>query len=449
MKTLLATLLVLVMSAACLALVALTHAQLASGSLPLASVVAGSSFLQLMGTYFLGLIAVLVLRYLLLMLLSFIAHLRAKARDWDEAETGDLPQVLPFISIVVPAYNEEQLIQASLRSLLGLDYPSYEIIVVDDGSTDDTHRLALEVAGQSQRVPVHIISKANAGKAAALNTGLMRARGEFILNMDADAKLSPDALHACIRHFRDPKVGAVAGNVKVFNRENMLTWIQALEYVEGLAMARKAQSLLGLVNIIPGPLGVFRKSALLGVGGYDDDTFAEDCDLTLKLLMRGWRVVYEERAHAWVETPSRLLDLLKQRYRWTRGILQAMRKHKHMLWEPKEHPKSCLILWYMLFESILWPISSVVGTIFFAGIGFVYGSVDLFLFWWIQLTLLDLMAAIYCVTVERERPRLVPYAILFRVFFISVVDIAKVLATVEETLGVKMNWGKLQREGKL
>jgi biofilm PGA synthesis N-glycosyltransferase PgaC len=448
-KRLLATLFVLAIAVGCLLLIGLIHAQLASGSLPLASVVAGSSFLQLMGTYFLGFIAILVLRYLLLMLMSFIEHLRAAAKDRDEALRAQVSQELPLVSIVVPAFNEELLIQAALRSLLRLDYPRYEVIVVDDGSTDDTYTLALEVARQSLKVPVQVIRKRNAGKAMALNAGLMRARGDFVLNMDADTKLSADALRVCVRHFRDPRLGAVAGNVKVFNRENTLTWIQALEYVEGLAMARKAQSLLRLVNIIPGPLGMFRKSALTGVGGYDNDTFAEDCDLTLKLLMQGWQVVYEERAQAWVETPSGLLDLLKQRYRWTRGILQAMRKHRHMLWEPEKSPKNCLILWYMLFESILWPISSVLGSIFFASIGLLFGSVSLVLFWWIQLTLLDLMAATYCVTVERERPRLIPYAVLFRVFFISIIDIAKVMATVEETLGVKMNWGKLQREGKL
>ena len=205
---------------------------------------------------------------------------------------------------------------------------------MDDGSTDDTYDKAMAVAAESQRVPVRVLTKRNGGKAEALNTGMAVARGELILNMDGDTKLSRNTLRVCVPYFDNPRVGAVAGNVKVVNRENLWSKIQALEYVEGLAMARKAQSFVRAVNIIPGPLGMFRKSVLREVGGYDHDTFAEDCDLTLKMLMRGWHVVYEHRAVAWVETPTSLLNLFKQRYRWTRGILQATTKHRWALWQP-------------------------------------------------------------------------------------------------------------------
>jgi poly-beta-1,6-N-acetyl-D-glucosamine synthase len=400
--------------------------------------------------YLLFFLFLLVIRYGILVLYSFMDHLESvhKKRDVPTIMYRE-DSSLPMISLVVPAYNEGLVIQAAIRSLLLLDYPNYEIVVIDDGSTDDTYEKAIEVAHEQQDIPVRVITKRNGGKAEALNTGMSVARGEFVLNMDGDSKLSSNTLRACIVHFEDPRIGAVAGNVKVINRENIWTKIQALEYVEGLAMARKAQSFMRAVNIIPGPLGMFRKSVLKEVGGYDHDTFAEDCDLTLKLLMRGWHIAYEPTAIAWVESPSHLLDLLKQRYRWTRGILQATSKHSHALWQPRKAGVNCFILWYMLFEGILWPFSTLLGNIFFAYIGIQYGIASLLFFWWLQLTVLDVVAAAYCVVIEEEEPALIFYAISFRLFYINIIDVSKVFATIEEWRGHTMTWGKLEREGKL
>jgi poly-beta-1,6 N-acetyl-D-glucosamine synthase len=408
---------------------------------------AGHAWMQAVGLYLLVFIGVLFVRYGLLMLYSFLEHLEHLTGQRQHVEPQDA--TFPMVSLVVPAYNEGPVIEAAIASLLVLDYPNYEVLVVDDGSTDDTYDKALAAARRSSVVPVRVITKKNGGKSDALNTGMMNARGEFILNMDGDTKLSPNTLRACIRHFDDPRIGAVAGNVKVFNRENLWTRVQALEYVEGLAMARKAQSYVRSVSIIPGPLGMFRKSVLQEVGGYDHDTYAEDCDLTLKLLMRGWHVAYEPTAVAMVETPSRLLDLLKQRYRWTRGILQAIRKHRWALWQPRRAGINCFILWYMLFEGVVWPISTVLGSVFFVYLGLSHGLVSLLFFWWLQLTVLDLISAAYCVVVEEEEAGLIWCSLAFRTFYITIIDVSKVFATLEEWRGTTMGWGKLQREGKL
>ena len=419
---------------------------------------AKGSFALLMESYLLSAISIylliflvlLVTRYSAMVLYSFMDHLEGLyKKDDSSANQRRDDSSLPLISLVVPAYNEGLVIKAAIRSLLLLDYPHYEIIVIDDGSTDDTYEKALEVAREDHLIPIRVITKRNGGKAEALNTGMTAARGEFILNMDGDSKLSSNTLRACIRHFDNPKIGAVAGNVKVINRENIWTNIQALEYVEGLAMARKAQSFMRIVNIIPGPLGMFRKTVLQQVGGYDHDTFAEDCDLTLKMLMRGWQIAYEPTAIAWVETPSRLLDLLKQRYRWTRGILQATSKHSASLWQPRKAGVNCFILWYMLFEGIMWPFSTLLGNIFFAYVGLQYGLSTLLFYWWLQLTMLDVIAAAYCVVIEEEAPSLILYAVLFRLFYINIIDVSKVFATIEEWRGHSMTWGKLDREGKL
>ena len=403
------------------------------------------------GAYLLFFLSLLILRYLGLILFSFLEHIEyVLVTDPTFTENYQRDDTLPLITLVVPAYNEGLVIQPAMRNLLTLEYPSYEVIVVDDGSSDDTYSLASQVSRESSKVPVRVVTKVNGGKADALNTGIALARGEFVMCMDGDTKLSRNALRAMIRHFDDPRVGGVAGNVRILNRENFLTKTQALEYIEGLAMVRKAQSFVRTVNIIPGPCAMFRKSVVRGLGGYDLDTFAEDCDMTLKLVVAGWHIAYEPLAVAWVETPSRMLDLLKQRYRWTRGILQAMRKHRYVFKHPlKSGFLTSMTLWYMFFEGILWPISNILGSVFFAYVGLKYGVVSFVVFWWLQLTLLDVIAASYCVIIEKEDPRLILYAPLFRMYYMSIIDVAKVIATIEEIKGTRMTWGKLEREGKL
>lgn len=412
------------------------------------AVILESTVLRIVAIYLLFILLVLIARYSITILLSYLEHINVVSHG-DPSKSESNERSLPMISLVVPAYNEGVLIEAALKALLNLDYPNYEIIVVDDGSSDDTYYKALRIAETSADVAVRVLTQPNGGKAQALNKGISMARGEFVLCMDGDSKLSSNTLRVCIRHFADARVGAVAGNVKVINRNNMWSKIQALEYIEGLAMARKAQSFAHVVNIIPGPLGMFRKEVLREVGGYDHHTFAEDCDLTLKLLMHGWHIVYEPAAVAWVETPSSLLNLLKQRYRWTRGILQATSKHGWALWSPRKAGVNFWILWYMLFEGVVWPFSNVLSNLFFVYVSFEYGLITLLFFWWLQLTLLDLIAASYCVVIEKEDPKIIPYAVLFRLLYINIIDVAKVLATIEEWRGTAMTWGKLEREGHL
>jgi cellulose synthase/poly-beta-1,6-N-acetylglucosamine synthase-like glycosyltransferase len=160
-----------------------------------------------------------------------------------------------FVSIIVPAFNESKVLRQSLQSLLDLNYINYEIIIVNDGSTDETKKIAESFVGYHQgkygEIKISLINKENGGKSTALNTGIKYSNAEFVLCMDGDSQLSPDSLKRAVRHFKDPKIGAVAGNVKVLNRKRFLTDLQALEYIEGLNMARSAQSFIRAVNIIP------------------------------------------------------------------------------------------------------------------------------------------------------------------------------------------------------
>jgi len=398
------------------------------------------TFVQVSFLVLFAFLVLLICRYLGLLWFSYLNHL-----DDDEP----LERGFPLVTILVPCYNEGAVVQGSIRSLLKLDYPRYEVLVIDDGSSDDTSEKARVYEGDHGHAQVRVLRKKNGGKSRALNHGIAHARGEFILCMDGDSALHPQTLRLAVRHMGDPRVGAVAGSVKVVNRTNVLSTLQALEYVEGLNMVRSAQGFFRLVNIIPGPIGLFRKTAMEGVGGYDHDTFAEDCDLTLKLLVNGWQVKYEPGAIAYTEAPEKLLDLLKQRYRWTRGILQAISKHKAKLWQPYKGIGITFTLWYMIFEGILWPSMNVFAHVLFVFVAARYGTAVPLVLWFAQLTVLDLAAALYCVAVEEERIALVPYAIFYRAFFALTIDVAKLLATIEELLNLRMEWGKLDRIGRI
>jgi cellulose synthase/poly-beta-1,6-N-acetylglucosamine synthase-like glycosyltransferase len=357
----------------------------------------------------------------------------------------------PFVSIIVPVFNEGKIITRSVQSLLKLDYSNYEIIIVNDGSTDDTKEIVESLVGFKEgvhnKIKISLINKPNGGKSSALNLGIKVSKAEFVLCMDGDSLLTPSSLKVAVRHFVNPEIGAVAGNVKVLNRGKFFTDLQALEYLEGLNMARSAQSSIKLVNIIPGPIGLFRKKAVESAGFYTSDTFAEDADLTLRILSDGWKIYYEPNSILFTEAPVKLQQLLKQRYRWTRGILQSIRKHKKLMINPTINFSDTFILWSMFYEALIWPPMNLAAHLFFIIAALVFGFTTLIFYWWAGLALLDIVAALYCVAAEKEEFRLIGYAIFYRMIFILIIDICKTMSTVEEFLGIKMTWAKLERLG--
>ncbi len=387
---------------------------------------------------------VLLFRYFAILLLAYLYINQY-------TYTAPLGGYFPFVSILVPVYNEEKVVADSIKSLLDLNYPNYEIIVINDGSSDKTKQVAETLVGYQKGkfsdVKVSLINKPNGGKAKALNAGIRLSKAEIILCMDGDSQLSPDSVKLAVRHFANREIGAVAGNVKVLNRGKLFTDLQALEYIEGLNMARSAQSFVRLVNIIPGPIGFFRKKAIEEAGFYSSDTFAEDADLTLKILANGWKIYYEPNSISFTEAPTKLQQLLKQRYRWTRGILQSIRKHKKLMVNPSINFGDTFILWTMFYEALIWPAMNIAANIFFIIAALAFGFSSLIFFWWAGLALLDLVTALYCVAVEKEEFRLVGYSIIYRMFFILIIDICKAMSTIEEFLGIRMTWGKLERVG--
>jgi biofilm PGA synthesis N-glycosyltransferase PgaC len=394
-------------------------------------------------TVLLGFLGLLVLRCLLLTTISLVENIRHAA---EPAIAADYPS----FSVIVPACNEGPVIESSIAAAMSLNYPNFEVIVVDDGSTDDTYEKAAALSSRYGAHRLRVFRKANSGKGSALNAGIRYARGELILCTDADSRLDRDVLRRAASHFADPSISAVAGNVKVANRLNTLTRLQALEYIQGLNLVRMAQSAFRKVTVIPGPVGMFRKSVLDAVGGYATNTFAEDCDITLQIMLHGGRIKYDMDVIAWTEAPETASTLIRQRYRWSRGIMQAILKHKRWLSRPFSGFGTWLSLWLFVIESIAIPMMNLAGLAFFLFTTLSGGGMSsLVVLWWAQLTVIDAAIAAYCLAAEGEDLRLMLQVVVFRVFFVPFVDVVRALAWVDELFSVPMSWLRQERVGRI
>ena len=257
-----------------------------------------------------------------------VAFARRRERS---AETGEgAPPAMPpgpplFVSVVIPAHREGDTIGRTLDALLAVDYPAYEVIVVNDGSTDDT---ADVVRRYLDTGVVRLLDKTvNEGKAMGLNDAMPLCRGEIVVVLDADIVVTPGVLHALVPHFASPRVGAVTGNPRVANRGTLLRNLQTLEFASIVSVQRRAQRIWGRVLTVSGAIAAFRKTALIDAGLFSPDMATEDIDMTWKLQRRFWDVRYEASAVVWMEVPPTLGELWKQRRRWARGLAQVLKKH--------------------------------------------------------------------------------------------------------------------------
>jgi cellulose synthase/poly-beta-1,6-N-acetylglucosamine synthase-like glycosyltransferase/peptidoglycan/xylan/chitin deacetylase (PgdA/CDA1 family) len=263
-------------------------------------------------------------RLLLVGALAIFDRLRGKRRD-----KRTHPEFTPPVAIIIPAYNEEKVIERTVRAALMSHYPKFRVIVIDDGSSDKTYEIATNAFQHEIATgKVVVLTKQNSGKAEALNYALRFVTEEIFIGIDADTVIAREAVSRLVPHFLDSRIGAVAGNAKVGNRVNLWTRWQALEYITSQNFERRALNALGAVSVVPGAIGAWRTSAVRDSGGYHLDTVAEDGDLTMALLEKGYRVVYEDRAIAWTEAPVTANGLMRQRFRWSFGIMQAVWKHR-------------------------------------------------------------------------------------------------------------------------
>ncbi len=363
----------------------------------------------------------------------------------------------PTVTVLIPCFNEEKVIGASVARVLESHWPSLDVIVLDDGSSDGTAEVVRRLYADEPRV--RLMSFANGGKALALNRGLALAAGDIVVALDADTLFAPSTIAQLARWFADPRVGAVAGNALVGNRDKLLTRWQGLEYITAQNLERRALAALGAVTVVPGAVGAWRKTALIALGGYPADTLAEDQDLTLAVQRAGWRVEFDPEARAYTEAPETVADLLKQRFRWSYGTLQCLWKHRAGLFDPR-HPVLGFValpqIW--LFQILLtvvaplvdlalvWSLGSALLGVLFHPIQ--WSSDDLVrpLLYWAAFIFLDLSSGALGMALEGRAPWRDLVWLPAQRFGYRQIMYYVVLKSIQSAVqGAKVGWGKLER----
>ncbi len=347
------------------------------------------------------------------------------------------------VSVIVPAFNESANIAATVRSLVACEYPWVEVIVVDDGSTDGT----AEIVARLRLPGVHVIRQENAGKPAALNTGIRYARGDILVLVDGDTVFERDALAELVQPLLDPAVGAVSGNTKVANRGGLLGRWQHLEYVMGFNLDRRMFDLARAMPTVPGAIGAFRRAAVQDVGGVSAQTLAEDTDLTMAVIRAGWRVVYNPDAIAWTEAPSALRQLWRQRYRWCYGTMQAMWKHRGALVRRGAAGRlGRRGLGYLLMFQVLLPLTAPMVDVYG-----VYGLLFLppvkVAAVWCGFVGVQVLAAGYALRLDRESYGPLWSLPLQQLVYRQLMYLVVVQSTVMALLGGRLRWHRLVRTG--
>jgi peptidoglycan-N-acetylglucosamine deacetylase len=365
-------------------------------------------------------------------------------------------------AVIIPAYNESKVIVKSVTALLGSPLTNFKIFVVDDGSSDDTvDRLRTAFTGNDR---VRVLQKTNGGKSAALNHGLRRTRAEVIVTLDADTVVDIEALPWLVRHFSDPRIGAVAGAALVGNAVNSITRFQSLEYVTSQNLDRRALELANGIQVVPGAIGAWRHSALQEVGCFTSDTLAEDADATVRLERAEWRVLYEPRAMAYTEAPETIRTFMQQRFRWMFGTLQTAFKHRSAyLQSGSPGVKFCTIPNIFIFQFLFALISPVMDLLLLFGVAswFLFFQMhpgigvpqDLWLFvgYWGGFQMLELCAAALAFKLDARDNwwRLLPLVIVQRFCYRQLLYWVAIRSSAAAIKGRFVGWGKLQRTGKV
>jgi cellulose synthase/poly-beta-1,6-N-acetylglucosamine synthase-like glycosyltransferase/peptidoglycan/xylan/chitin deacetylase (PgdA/CDA1 family) len=384
-------------------------------------------------------IGVLVAARALLLVVLAVHHTRATRR-----RPAPAVDALPPVAVVVPAYNEAVGIERAVRSLAESDYPDFEIVVVDDGSTDGTAAIVQGLALDR----VHLVRQDNAGKAAALNTGIGLTQADVVVMVDGDTLFERQTLRRLVEPLADPDVGAVSGNTKVGNRRSLIGRWQHIEYVVGFNLDRRMYDVLQCTPTVPGAIGAFRREVLDQVGGVPGDTLAEDTDLTLAVGRTGRRVVYAEEARAWTEAPSTLGGLWRQRYRWSFGTMQAVWKHRSAVLsrDRRERGIGRRALPYMFLFQILLPIAAPLIDLF-ALYGAIFTDPVRVLAAWGAFNLIQLGVAVFGFRLDREPLRPLWALPLQQFVYRQLMYLVIIESSVSALKGARAGWRHLPRTG--
>ncbi|WCT12792.1 glycosyltransferase [Mucilaginibacter jinjuensis] len=354
--------------------------------------------------------------------------------------------VLHPVSIIVPAYNEEVTAIKTIESLLKLEYPLLEIIFVDDGSKDAT--FAVVDAAYGNHPLVKVLTKPNGGKASALNFGIERSSHDFLVCIDADTQLKNDAIFHLMTYFTDDEIGAVAGTVKVGNETNMITIWQSIEYTTAQNMDRRAFDLLNSITVVPGAIGAFRKEAIFKAGGFTYDTLAEDCDLTMRILKQGYIVRNCAEAIAYTEAPEKLDALLKQRFRWSFGVIQSFWKNRDALFNKKYKFFGMVGMPNILIFQIVLPLFSPLADLLMI-IGLFSDKPGKILFYYVAFIVIDCIVAAIAFWMEKEDYKKLIYIIPQRFIWRQLMYYVLFKSMRKAVKGELSGWGVLKRTGNV
>jgi cellulose synthase/poly-beta-1,6-N-acetylglucosamine synthase-like glycosyltransferase/spore germination protein YaaH/peptidoglycan/xylan/chitin deacetylase (PgdA/CDA1 family) len=358
----------------------------------------------------------------------------------------------PLVSIIVPAFNEEVNAVKSLHNLLQCIYPNFEIIFVDDGSSDATYRNVKQAFEGNSAVKV--FTKQNGGKASALNFGIGHSNADYVVCIDADTKLAPDAVSMLMKHFLNKikgfqkEIGAVAGTVKVGNEVNLLTKWQSIEYISSQNFDRRGFAYANAITVIPGAIGAFRKDALIEAGGFTTDTLAEDCDITLRILEAGYIVTNEPKAIAYTEAPESLKQFMKQRRRWTFGVLQTFWKHKYSLFAKSNRNLGWIALPDILLFKYIIPFFTPLAD-FFMLIGLLTGNAGKIGVYYLVFMIVDAAIAAMAFAFEKENPWKLLWLIPQRLAYRWLMMVVLFKAFKRAIKGELQHWGVLKRTGNV
>ena len=397
-----------------------------------------------------------------MVLMALLAWLQ-KRRESKEQRSFPMGLVspAPLVSIIVPAFNEEVNSIRTVESLLQQDYPNMQVIFVDDGSKDNTFSIVQQQFAGNEKVKVY--TKANGGKASALNTGVEYAEGDYIVCIDADTQLKKDALSLLMRKFfvlneRDGKhqvVGAVAGNVKVGNEINMITKWQSIEYITSQNFDRRAFDYLNCITVIPGALGGFRKDAVVKSGGFTSDTLAEDCDLTMRLHRNGYIIRNCNDAISYTEAPETMRQFMKQRFRWSFGVIQCFWKHRDAVFNPRYKNFGMIALPHILIFQMILPFLAPLAdlvllvSLLSAALNIIPISAGHILLYYLIFSLVDMAGAALAFAYEKEDYKkllwMIPQRFIYRqlMYYILFKSFNKALK------GELQGWGALKRTGNV
>ena len=394
-------------------------------------------------------IVFLILSCMRLLAMAVMAWREKKATDKIIFATSDTKQ--PLVSIIVPAYNEEVNAVRSLQNLLRQDYPNFNVVFIDDGSKDSTYEKVRDAFEGHPKVQV--FTKPNGGKASALNYGIAQTDAPYVVCIDADTQLKPDAVRLLMQHFSQPTendkpIGAVAGNVKVGNARNVLTRWQDIEYITSQNFDRLAFAYINAITVVPGAIGAFSKKAIEEAGGFTIDTLAEDCDLTIRILRAGYRIENENRAVALTEAPEALNQFLKQRTRWSFGVMQTFWKHRDALFNKKYGTLGWIALPNILLFQFIIPIFSPLADIFMI-IGIMSGNAARIGKYYLLFMLVDAAIAAMAFLFEKEKLSKLIWLIPQRLGYRWIMYVVLFRSFKKAIKGELQHWGVLKRTGNV